>query len=646
MMPLPAHVTRGSGSLPIDGRLAITLTGYQDTRLERARQRFLSTLAKQTGIVNTSASTMLTVTTEHASKPVQQLGEDESYHLEVTPQAATLHAATPLGAMHGLETFLQLVAITPAGFAVPAVTIDDRPRFPWRGLMLDVSRHFMPIPVVLEQLDAMAAVKLNVFHWHLSDDQGFRVESKRYPLLTGKGSDGMFYTQDEVREVIAYARDRGIRVVPEFDTPAHTTAWFLGYPELASAPGPYTMEHGEGVFDPAMDPTRESTYVFLDGLIGEMAALFPDAYFHIGGDECNGKQWDQSPAIQKYMKAHGIKDNAALQALFTQRVQKLVVKHGKIAEGWDEVLQPNTPKDVVIQSWRGQAALAEAAKRGYRGLLSNGYYIDLNEPAARHYLVDPIDPKAGLTADEQARVLGGEATMWTEFVSPENVNSRIWPRTAAIAERLWSPAAVRDVDSMYARMALVAERLKYVGVDNAATEQRMLERIVGDAAPEDLDALRVLAGMVQPPEGYERGELRVYTNLTPLNRLVDAVPPESETARRLSHLMDRVADGTATTGEKAQARAELVALRDNDARLRAVMARSELGAELVPLSASVSAVAAIGLEALDALEKQAHLAPQKVSEMQAALKEAAAPKAVLVDMAVGPVTRLVQAAAK
>ena len=174
--------------------------------------------------------------------------------------------------------------------------IEDRPRFPWRGLMLDVSRHWMPVEVVERNLDAMAAVKLNVFHWHLSDDQGFRVESRRYPRLQQLGSDGHYYTQDEIRRVVAYALDRGIRVVPEFDIPGHTTSWFPGYPELAGAPGPYAIGRHFGVFDPVMDPSREETYAFLDGFLGEMAALFPDPYFHIGGDEVNGKQWSQSPA--------------------------------------------------------------------------------------------------------------------------------------------------------------------------------------------------------------------------------------------------------------------------------------------------------------------------------------------------------------
>src|SRR5262249_32966342 len=261
----------------------------------------------------------LTIRSQRRSNHVQALGEEESYSLSVGRSGAELTAATTLGAMRGLETFLQLVRITAQGFAVPAVTIHDQPRFAWRGLMLDSSRHFLPLHVIKRNLDGMAALKLNVFHWHLSDNQGFRVESKRFPKLQEMGSDELYYTQDEIREVVEYAYDRGIRVVPEFDMPGHSTAWFVGYPELASAPGPYAIERKWGVFDPAMDPTRESTYKFLDVFIGEMAKLFPDEFFHIGGDEVNGKQWDANPKIQQFMHSHGLKDNADLQAYFNRR---------------------------------------------------------------------------------------------------------------------------------------------------------------------------------------------------------------------------------------------------------------------------------------------------------------------------------------
>src|SRR6266436_6515972 len=295
LMPMPANVQVGSGILRVDSSFSVALTGHTEGRLDRAVQRFLRQLSRQTAIpLSSKPSTKpaLTVHTDHASKEVQELGEDESYTLAIAADGAQIDAPTPLGAMHGLQTFLQLVEVSPNGFAAPAVTIQDKPRFPWRGLMIDVARHFIPLDVLKRNLDALEAVKMNVFHWHLSENQGFRVESKKFPKLQTMGSDGLYYTQDEIRDLTAYAHDRGIRVVPEFDMPGHSTAWFVGHPELASGPRPYEIERKWGVFDPAMEVTNEKTYKFLDEFVGEMSKLFPDHYFHIGGDEVNGKQWE------------------------------------------------------------------------------------------------------------------------------------------------------------------------------------------------------------------------------------------------------------------------------------------------------------------------------------------------------------------
>jgi hexosaminidase len=646
LMPLPSHVTEGQGQFVIDGSFAIAVHDYPDTRVLEGRRRFLDTLSRETGIpfaADPSAEkAAFVIGTAGPSEAVQQLGEDESYHLAVSPTHAELSARNPLGILHGLQTFLQLVHITPQGFAVPAVTIDDQPRFPWRGLMIDAGRHFMPVSVIERNLDGMEAVKLNVMHWHLSDDQGFRVESRQFPLLQEKGSNGSYYTQAQIHEVIGYARERGIRVVPEFDMPCHTTSWFAGYSQIASGPGPYQIATKWGVLDAAMDPTREATYEFLDKFLGEMAALFPDAYFHIGGDECDGKEWDANPNIQAFMKAHGLKDDAALQSYFTGRVQKLVVGHHKIPEGWDEVLQPDTPKDVVIQSWRGPKGLAQAARQGNRVLLSNGYYIDLNQPASQHYLVDPLGGDGATLTDEQkARVLGGEATMWSEFVTPENIDSRIWPRTAAIAERFWSPQDVRDVDSMYRRLAIVSEKLDCYSLEHNSFTLAMLERMSGDAHPESLE---VLAGVVQPPLGYARESLKQYDTSSPLNRLVDAVPSESETARQFAELVKQIVPGKATPEQWQQAQDWLILWRDNDARLQPLLANSELTAELAPLSQSLSQVAAIGLEALDAKKNHQPMDPDVQTKNLQLLKAAEKPQAVLVDMVVPSVVLLVESA--
>jgi len=645
LMPMPAHVAPGEGQFVIDGSFAVSVDGYSDARVEQGRKRFMATLWRETGIpFAADAPAGKAAFQIHAAGPseaVEQLGEDESYKLVVSAKGVELTAPNALGVLHGLQTFLQLVHVTPRGFAAPAVTIDDQPRFPWRGLMIDTGRHFQPLSVIERNLDGMEAVKLNVFHWHLSEDQGFRVESKVFPLLTEKGSNGQFYTQEQVKHVIDYAQERGIRVVVEFDMPCHTSAWFAGYPDLASGQGPYRIETKWGVFDPAMDPSRESTFEFLDKLIGEMTGLFPDAYFHIGGDECNGKEWDKNQRIQAFMKEHGLKNDAALQSYFTKRVQELVVAHHKIPEGWDEVLQPDTPKNVVIQSWRGPAGLAQAARQGNLVLLSHGYYIDLNQPAAEHYLVDPLGgDAAGLTADEKARVLGGEATMWSEFVTPENIDSRIWPRTAAIAERFWSPAEVRDVPSMYARMAAVSVKLDDYGLKHNSFTLPMLERMSGKADPRELE---VLASAVQPPKGYDREQLHEYNSHSALNHLVDAVPPESEAARRFGVLVGVIVAGKATPEQWAEAREWLVVWRDNDAKLGPQLAGAELTAELSGISRSVSEVAAVGVRALDDLKGHRAVSAEAREKDLQMLKAAGKPQAVLLNELVGPVTVLVKA---
>jgi hexosaminidase len=620
VMPLPAKVEPAEGSLKIDVSFRIAFAGYREPRLDHAGLRLERQIQRQTGLVILHASksaglATLEVSTDHESKAVQELGEDESYTLEVSSSGAKLHAANPLGTLHGLQTFLQLIAITPDGFSVPAVHIEDRPRFPWRGLLIDSGRHFIPLDVIKRNLGGMEAVKMNVLHWHLSDNQGFRTESRKFPKLHEQGSDGLFYTQEEIRDVVEYARDRGIRVVPEFDMPGHSTAWFLGHPELASGSGPYAIEREWGVFDPAMDPTDERTYKFLNEFIGEMARLFPDQFFHIGGDEVNGKEWDANPKIQAFKKSHGIKDNAGLQAYFSGRVQELVTKHKKTPVGWDEVLVPGVPKTIVIQSWRGVESLAAAAKDGYRGMLSNGYYLDLGWSAARHYAVDPLGgPAAALTPEQKQLILGGESCIWSEYVNAENIDSRIWPRNAAIAERLWSPAGTADVASMYARMESESTRLEWLGLTHRSFQRPLLQRIAGSWTPGEFDALRALAQALEHQKDYTREASAGSppTSLTPLNRLVDAVYPESEESRQFSLLVDQfVASSCKDTAGAARLRVELEGWASIEDRLQPLAQRSHLVKEVAPASGAFSQAAKIAMGALEATQRASPLSAEQ-----------------------------------
>jgi hexosaminidase len=649
LMPMPAALQMQAGQLVIDPAFSVGISGHSDAQLQRTVERFLDDLRRQTGMppldmkITNPAQATLVVHCEHETKAVQELGEDESYSLEISAAGAKLEATTTLGIMRGLQTFLQLVQTTSDGFVAPAITIQDKPRFPWRGLMIDVGRHFIPLDALKRNLDGMAAVKLNVFHWHLSDNQGFRVESKKFPKLTEMGSDGLYYTQDEVRDLIAYAHDRGIRIVPEFDMPGHSTAWFVGYPELASGPGPYQIERKWGVFDPAMDPTQERTYKFLDAFIGEMAKLFPDQYFHIGGDEVNGKQWDTNPQIQAFMRAHGLKTNQDLQAYFNTRVQKIVSKHGKTMVGWDEILRPDLPKDIVVQSWRGQDSLAAAARQGYRGILSYGYYLDLMWPASRHYAVDPMsDGAANLTPEEKQRILGGEACMWSEYVSPENIDSRIWPRTAAIAERLWSPQDVTDVNSMYQRLDYVSRWLDWLGLTHNSSYGPMLRRIAGS---NDISTLRTFTDVVEPVKDYTREEIATVeaTSLSPLSRVVDAARPESDTARHFADLVDALIAGQADPNTKQEVRTMLTRWRDNQSNLQALETQSFLLTEIIPLSQDLSAVATTGLQALDYLDRGERASDDWATQQFAVLAEAQKPKAQLLLMVAPSVQKLVEA---
>ncbi len=649
LMPQPAQITPGQGKLTIDPSFRVALTGYREPRLERAAVRLIHHIERITGmplahdLVPETPQATLEIATVAASLPVQKLGEDESYRLEVTPAHARITAPNPLGALHGMETFLQLVQADREAFTAPAVRIDDQPRFAWRGTMLDVSRHWMPVDVVERTLDAMAAVKLNVFHWHLSDDQGFRVECKRFPKLHELGSDGHYYTQQQVHDVIDYARDRGIRVVPEFDMPGHATAWFVGYPELASGPGPYSIERKWGIFDPAIDPTRDEVYKFLDGFLGEMTALFPDDYFHIGGDEVNGKQWEANPRIQAYMKAHGIKDSEALQASFSRRVVPIVTKYGKKVIGWDEVLSPDLPKGTVVQSWRGQKSLAVAAHQGYSGILSAHYYLDLVHSAADSYVADPIENEsAALTAEEKSRILGGESCMWVEYVTANSVDTRIWPRNAAVAERLWSSQQVKDVASMYRRLAAVSRELDFLGMRHEREHRLLLELLAGDlpVAP-----LSTLSDVLEPIKDYTREESgRVYTSSTPLNHLVDATRPESDVAREFGDPVDHaLTPGGDTTADRERIRRWLTHWRANDSAVQPILESSFLLQEAVPLSKDLAALSSAGLEALDALATAHKPDADWISRQHALLDSAAKPRAELLIMIVPSVRKLVDA---
>ncbi len=631
LMPVPAEIQYRPGRLAVTKGFSVFLRGEKDARLERYVSRVLRRLEGRTvfelprGFSVDADSASLVIEARSRSKEFPELLEAESYALSIGEKQARLSSETTLGAMRGLETLLQLLESDSGGFFFPSVTIEDKPRFPWRGLMIDSARHFQPLHVLKRNIDGMAAVKLNVLHWHLTEDQGFRVESKKFPKLHGLGSDGLFYTQEQIREVIAYAADRGIRVVPEFDMPGHATSWLVGHPELGSAPGPYTIERRPGIFDPTMDPTKESTYEFLAVFLEEMAGLFPDAYIHIGGDENEGKQWDANPDIQAYMKKNGIKDNHALQNEFNKRVLAILKKHGKTMMGWDEIFQPDLPKDVVVHSWRGQEALADAARKGYFGVLSNGYYIDLMYPASDHYKTDPIPAGTTLTEAEQKRILGGEATMWSEWVSPETIDSRIWPRTAAIAERLWSPGSVTDVDDMYRRLGIISRQLEEHGLTHIRNRGVMLRRLLESDGTKDLETL---VSLIEPVKQYQRYQQRPQTMLSPLTGLIDAAGADAVGAREFKKLI-RSWMNDRSPAEAEKLRAIFTRWRDTGGRLGPVMENAGALHEAKELPGKLKRLGEIGLEVLGILDSGSKSTGEWSDKTLAELKQIAKPNAAL-----------------
>ena len=647
LMPQPSDLSRQEGQLNLTSSFAAIADRYRDARLDAAIARTLAGLRTQTGFSlptsppTASTSGMLVVSVDRPGAIIQSVDEDESYSLEVTPSGAQLHAATVVGAMRGLETLQQLVQSDASGYFVPAVSIRDTPRFRWRGLMIDCGRHFMPVDVIKRTLDGMTAVKLNVFHWHLSEDQGFRIESRDFPKLTGLGSDGLFYTQEQAREIVAYARDRGIRVVPEFDMPGHTSAWFVGYPDLASAPGPFHIEREFGVFDPVMDPTRETTYKFLDIFIAEMASIFPDHFMHIGGDENNGVEWKANPRIQAFMREHNLQDTAALQNYFNQRLLKLLEKHGKHMIGWDEILTPDLPKDIVVQSWRGFDSLAAGARNGYASILSAGYYLNLMSPAADHYVVDPLPAANGLSPEQQTRILGGEACMWTEQTTPRDIDSRIWPRTAAIAERLWSPRDVNNIDDMYRRLATESLRLEALGLTHISQEAVSLRQM---AETEQIGPLLVLASVLEPVAFHERAHMQHPNQLTPLNQLVDALPPDPPSRHNFELLVrSYLQDPASRIREETELTTDFKAWIELAPGILHWMAGSPTLALAESRAQQLTELGTTGIEAISYLSSRLPAAAGWKAKRLAILDEAEKPQALVRFTAIKPLRDLVNA---
>jgi hexosaminidase len=546
LMPWPQSINLTEGIFALNKGFKVNITGNPDPRIFMGANRFLRRLDGRTGLffnqgfvtgLNEVPNAELQINCAQNGKI--GIDNDESYTLEINSGKIKINATSDLGAIHALETLLQMLQNDSASYYFPTAVIQDFPRFKWRGLMIDAARHFQPVDVIKRNLDAMAAVKMNVFHWHLVDDQGWRIEMKKSPKLTELASDGEFYTQEEIKSIVKYADERGILVVPEIDVPGHASAILTAYPEIGSKANPdkttYSIERNAGVFRPTLDPSNPKTYQLLSEIFDEICPLFPGEYFHIGGDENEGKDWDVNPEIQEFKKKNKLATNHDLQTYFTMQLIPMLKKHNKELMGWEEIMTKNMSKEAIIHSWKGATkagviskSLKDAVKNGYKTVLSNGYYIDLMQGVESHYLNDPLPKNTSLSTEEKARVLGGEATMWCELASPMTIDSRIWPRTAAIAERLWSDENVNDVSNLRKRLKTVSFRLEELGITHIKNKAVLLRNIANNQKSQ---ALEDFSNICEPLKIYSRNiggtEYQMYS---PLTLFADACTPDASDA--------------------------------------------------------------------------------------------------------------------
>ncbi|MBC3784565.1 beta-N-acetylhexosaminidase [Spirosoma utsteinense] len=565
LLPYPQSVVLRSGFFRLTNTFSIgVVSPTPDTLLLGAANRMQQRLNQRTSLYfnqeqvlagKSSGTESLVITVAKSTLP--EIKTVESYTLTVGDKAILLNAPTTLGALHGLETLLQLVQADTSGFYLPQVQIIDAPRFVWRGFMMDVARHFISIDALKRTIDAMSAVKMNVLHLHLSDDEGFRVESLIFPRLHKAGSNGQYYTQPQIHELVAYAHDRGIIIVPEFDLPGHSRSWFAGYPELASAPGPYKpgprfdidrskpvnmmamMQLINTAATPTIDPTKEQTYQFLDKLLAEMVSLFPAPYLHIGADENNGVAWKQNPTIEAFMVQNNLKDTHALQNYFIRRIYALAKKYNRTMLAWEEAFGPELPPDVGVQIWKpalaGPVVSAQTiTDKGNPVIISRGFYLDYFLPAHVHYSNDAI-PSATLPA-----LWGGEAALWSELVDETTVDGRAWPRAAAIAERFWSPASFTDVDDLYRRLFVISNQLEGNGLNHRLNSDRLLRQLANGQA---IDRLKAVSDVLTPVKGYKRLMVQMGKPVgatyqrSPFNQLADLLNPDSEAAYEFRQLV-------------------------------------------------------------------------------------------------------------
>ncbi|MGH7466686.1 MAG: beta-N-acetylhexosaminidase [Longimicrobiales bacterium] len=497
LIPFPAQLRVHGDRLSVRGPLGVTVPGSASAQLREALSAWTASVTYETGLE-------VRATAQAAGTPIQLRLEPsasanpEGYRLSITPSAIQIDAPAEAGLYYGLQTLRQLLPKTGEPTVLRALEITDAPRFVYRGMHLDVARHFFPVAFIKKYLDVMALYKLNTFHWHLTEDQGWRLEIRQYPRLTEVGGcrqetmvaknfnpyvgDGSrycgFYTQAEAREIVEYARARFITVIPEIEMPGHAVAALAAYPEFACTPGPFEVGTRWGVYDDVFCP-KEETFRFLEDVLNEVTQIFPSRYVHIGGDEVPKKRWQESELAQSVIRRENLKDEHELQSYFIRRVEQMLHARQRRLIGWDEILEGGLAPDATVMSWRGTAGGVAAAREGHDVIMSpnSHLYFDHyqgspqseplaiggNSPLEKVYSYEPQPPE--LTAAEARHILGAQANVWTEYIkTSDHVEYMVFPRLLALSEVVWSPKELRDWDSFRGRLPAQLRRLDRLGV--------------------------------------------------------------------------------------------------------------------------------------------------------------------------------------
>ncbi|GAK60541.1 beta-hexosaminidase [Candidatus Vecturithrix granuli] len=485
IIPQPLHIELKSGVFCLTPETEIIVSENTHSLGESLAQRLRPATGFQMSIkqLEQESQTNKCIVLQMDSQK-QALGE-EGYELSVTADQILVTARAAAGVFYGCQTLLQLFpadierqeVVQQANWTIPQLEIEDIPRFSWRGMHLDVCRHFMPTEFVKKYLDLLARYKMNVFHWHLTDDQGWRIEIKGYPELTeiaawrskNGARDGGFYTRADIEEVVAYARERFVTIVPEIEMPGHAVAALAAYPELSCNGGQFEVETLWGIFDDVFCAGNDKTFEFLQDVLAQVIEMFPGQYLHVGGDECPKNRWKACPKCQARIRAEGLKDEEELQSWFIKRIETFLSSRNRRLIGWDEILEGGLPPRALVMSWRGMEGGIEAARLGYEVVMcpQSHCYFDhyqsenyAQEPEAIKAVAVPLEKvyefepmPAGLTVEECRRVLGAQGNLWTEYIkTPEHAEYMLLPRLCAIAEVVWSEKRQRDLEHFLTRL--------------------------------------------------------------------------------------------------------------------------------------------------------------------------------------------------